>query len=230
MDVKSDHKMTLGVLWYPTGYHIAAWRRPEVPANAGFDIKHCVDFAKAVEAAKLDFIFLPDNVGARGDDWNIMSRGAHRYVAQFEPLTLLSALSSVTNHIGLIASATTTYNEPFHIARKIASLDHLSGGRAGWNIVTSINEFEAFNFGCTKHPDHDLRYQRAQEFADLVKRLWNSWEDEAFIMDKASGVFFDPDKVHPTNYQGAHFSFAMLRGMPSEHAAKKQTWIPKQKT
>jgi alkanesulfonate monooxygenase SsuD/methylene tetrahydromethanopterin reductase-like flavin-dependent oxidoreductase (luciferase family) len=116
--------------------------------------------------------------------------------AQFEPLTLLSALSVVTQHIGLVATATTTYNEPYHVARKFASLDQLSGGRAGWNLVTSANEQEALNFSRSSHVPHDQRYDRAREFATVVKGLWESWEDDAFLRDPESGRFFAPEKLH----------------------------------
>ncbi len=133
-----------------------------------------------------------------------MSRSGQ--LVHFEPLTLLSALSAVTEHIGLVATASTTYNEPYHIARKFASLDYLSGGRAGWNIVTSASEAEAKNFNRDQHMDHALRYERAREFLQVVTGLWDSWDDDAFIRDKESGLYFDPDKLHVLNHKGKHFS------------------------
>jgi alkanesulfonate monooxygenase len=134
-----------------------------------------------------------------------ISRSA-QYIANFEPITLLAALSAVTSHIGLVATASTSYNEPFHVARKFASLDHLSGGRAGWNLVTSGMEAEAKNFGREKHYQHGERYERAREFACIVVGLWDSWDDDAFVRDKQSGQFFHPDKMHWLNHKGENFS------------------------
>ncbi|MFI8415985.1 LLM class flavin-dependent oxidoreductase [Serratia sp. NPDC078593] len=198
--------MKLGAFWYPTGYHIAAWRHPQVPANAGINFQHCAEFARMAESAAFDFLFLADSMAVKGDDWHELSRGAHRYVGQFEPLTLLSALSAVTERIGLIASATTTYSHPYTLARQFASLAHLSQGRVGWNLVTSQNPFEANNFGLAHHPEHDRRYQRAEEFYEVVAGLWRSWETDAFCYDKAAGRFFDPSKMQVLNHQGEHFS------------------------
>jgi FMN-dependent oxidoreductase (nitrilotriacetate monooxygenase family) len=198
--------MHLGAFLYPTGYHVAAWRHPDVPADAGINFQHFAELARTAERGKFDFIFLADSLAVRGRDLPALSRTAIRYVAQFEPLTLLSALAVVTKRIGLVASASTTYNDPFHLARKLASIDHLSQGRAGWNLVTSQNEDEAYNFGLAAHPSHAKRYQRAREFARVVKGLWDSWEDDAFPRAKEVGQFFDPAKVHLLNHQGEHFS------------------------
>jgi FMN-dependent oxidoreductase (nitrilotriacetate monooxygenase family) len=134
-----------------------------------------------------------------------LSRTAHSYVAQFEPITLLSALAAVTEHVGLVATASTSFNEPYHIARKFASLDHISGGRAGWNLVTSSNEHEAKNFNRDKHFDHAERYERAIEFAEVVGGLWDSWDDDAFLRDKAQGRFFDPERRHVLDHKGRFF-------------------------
>jgi N-acetyl-S-(2-succino)cysteine monooxygenase len=203
---QSDRMMKLGVLLYPTGYHVAAWRHPDVPADAGVNFAHFAHLARIAERGKFDFVFLADSVGIRGTDMPALSRTAIRYVAQFEPLTLLSALSAVTERVGLVASATTTYNEPYHIARKFASLDHISGGRCGWNLITSQNEDEAYNFGFETHPDHANRYARAREFAQVVSGLWDSWEDDAFPRDRRSGIYFDPSKLHVLNHKGRYFS------------------------
>jgi alkanesulfonate monooxygenase len=127
-------------------------------------------------------------------------------MAHFDPLTLLPALAAVTKHIGLCATATTSYNEPYHIARKFASLDHISGGRAGWNVVTSSNVSEAYNFGRERHFEHGERYDRAVEFVEVVKGLWDSWDDDAFLRDRATGRYFDPAKIHALNHKGSHFS------------------------
>jgi FMN-dependent oxidoreductase (nitrilotriacetate monooxygenase family) len=196
----------LGAFLYPTGYHVAAWRHPDVPADAGINFDHFTQLARSAERGQMDFLFLADSLAMRGRDLPALSRAAIRYVAQFEPLTLLSALSVVTERIGLVASASTTYNEPFHVARNFASIDHISAGRVGWNLVTSQNEDEANNFGLNEHPAHGRRYQRAEEFAEVVKGLWDSWEDDAFVRDKETGLFFDPAKVHPLNHSGKHFS------------------------
>ncbi|WP_122410932.1 LLM class flavin-dependent oxidoreductase [Pseudomonas viridiflava] len=195
-------QMKLGAFLMATGHHVAAWRHPDVPANAGLDFKHYRHLAQVAEAAKFDALFVADSVAAAtGDIASRMARSDH-----FEPLTLLSALSAVTDHIGLIATATTTYNEPYHVARKFASLDHLSGGRAGWNLVTSDAAAEAQNFGRSEHVGHAERYNRAREFHQVVTGLWNSWADDAFTRDKASGQYYDPARVQVLNHQGEHFS------------------------
>ncbi|NAS97253.1 LLM class flavin-dependent oxidoreductase [Pseudomonas syringae] len=195
-------QMKLGAFLMATGHHVAAWRHPDVPADAGLDFKHYRHLAQVAEAAKFDTLFVADSVAAAtGDIASRMARSDH-----FEPLTLLSALSAVTDHIGLIATATTTYNEPYHVARKFASLDHLSGGRAGWNLVTSDAAAEAQNFGRAEHVGHAERYSRAREFHQVVTGLWDSWTDDAFIRDKASGEYYDPAKVHVLDHVGEHFS------------------------
>ncbi|MES2184786.1 MAG: LLM class flavin-dependent oxidoreductase [Pseudomonadota bacterium] len=197
---------SLGAFLYPSGHHIAAWRHPDAAADAGVDFRHYVTLAQAAEAAKFDLVFLADGVGTRGDDVEYLSRTAHSYQAQFEPITLLSALAAVTSRIGLVGTASTSFNEPYHIARKFASLDHISGGRAGWNLVTSSNAHEARNFNRDQHFAHAERYGRAAEFADVVTQLWDSWEDDAFVRDKQSGRFYDPAKRHVLAHRGEHFS------------------------
>ncbi|MRS97587.1 NtaA/DmoA family FMN-dependent monooxygenase [Ralstonia pickettii] len=199
-------QMRLGAFLYPSGHHIAAWRHPDAKADAGIDFRHYVDLAREAEAAKFDLIFLADGVGTRGENVDFLSRTAHSYQAQFEPLTLLSALAAVTERIGLVGTASTSFNEPYHVARKFASLDHISGGRAGWNLVTSSSEYEAHNFNRDHHFAHAERYQRAEEFADVVTGLWDSWDDDAFLYDKASGRFYDPSRRHVLGHKGAHFS------------------------
>ncbi|KAA8707395.1 LLM class flavin-dependent oxidoreductase [Pseudomonas cannabina] len=195
-------QMKLGAFLMATGHHVAAWRHPDVPADAGLDFKHYRHLAQVAEAAKFDALFVADSVAAAtGDIASRMARSDH-----FEPLTLLSALSAVTEHIGLIATATTTYNEPYHVARKFASLDHLSGGRAGWNLVTSDAAAEAQNFGRAEHVAHAERYSRAREFHHVVTGLWDSWADDAFTRDKASGEYYAPAKVHVLDHVGEHFS------------------------
>lgn len=199
---KSARQLKLGAFLMATGHHVAAWRHPDVPANAGLDFKHYKHLAKVAQEAKFDALFVADSVAApTGDIASHMARSDH-----FEPLTLLSALSAVTENIGLIATATTTYNEPYHIARKYASLDHLSGGRVGWNLVTSDAAAEAQNFGREEHVGHAERYSRAREFHKVVTGLWDSWADDAFIRDKASGEYYDPAKLHVLDHHGEHFN------------------------
>lgn len=200
-----QNQLKLGAFLYPTGHHIAAWRHPQAQADAGSNFAHYVALAQAAEAAKFDLVFMADGVGTRGDDIDALSRTAQRYVAQFEPITLLSALAAVTSRIGFVATASTSYNEPYHVARKFASLDHISGGRAGWNLVTSANDHEAQNFGRDEHYAHDERYERAEEFADVVRGLWDTFEEDAFVRDKQSGIFFEPEKQHILHHKGKHF-------------------------
>lgn len=193
--------MSLGAFLMATGHHVAAWRHPEVPTNAGLDIQHYRYLAQLAEAACFDAVFVADSVAAAtGEIASRMARSDH-----FEPLTLLAALSAVTERIGLIATATTTYNEPYHVARKFASLDHLSGGRSGWNLVTSDAAAEALNFGLETHVGHAERYARAREFHQVVSGLWDSWADDAFARDKASGTYYHPEKVRNLDHQGEHF-------------------------
>ncbi|MFC3126903.1 LLM class flavin-dependent oxidoreductase [Pseudoroseomonas globiformis] len=197
--------ISLGLSMRYIGYHAASWRHPQAQPGAGSDFRHFVRLAQSAEAAKFDMLFLADGIGIRAKD---APPGALQQTAQstvLEPLTLLSGLAAVTERIGLVATASTTYNEPFHIARKYASLDSISGGRAGWNIVTSWSEAEARNFGRDKHMDHGPRYARAAEFVEVVKGLWDSWDADAFVHDKASGTFFDPAKMHVLDHQGEHF-------------------------
>jgi len=200
----TPRQIHLNAFLMATGHHVAAWRHPGVPAHAELKLSHYKHLARVAEAAKFDALFLADTVGIRDAATSPTLHRSAR-VSGFEPLTLLSALAAVTDHIGLIATVSTTYNEPYHVARKFASLDHLSDGRAGWNVVTSSNEAEAHNFNLDKHPEHALRYERARAFVDVVKGLWDTWEDDAFIEDKASGEYFDVDKLHVLGHKSPHF-------------------------
>ncbi|CAB3679645.1 MAG: LLM class flavin-dependent oxidoreductase [Achromobacter sp.] len=201
---RSTRQIKLGAFLMQTGHHIAAWRHPEAQADAPVNFRHYAELARRAEAAKFDAIFLADSVGVRNTDLASLSRTARS--DHFEPLTLLSALAAVTEKIGLIATVSTTYNEPYHVARKFASLDHISGGRSGWNLVTSSGQGEAQNFNLDEHVEHARRYARAAEFHDVVLGLWDSWEDDAFLRDKPSGQYFDPAKLHPLHHRGEHFS------------------------
>ena len=193
--------MSLGAFVMATGHHVAAWRHPDVPSDP-LDFAPYRRVAQVAEAACFDALFVADSVAAPTDA--LASHSARS--VHFEPLTLLSALSAVTDRIGLISTATTTYNEPYHVARLFASLDHLSGGRAGWNLVTSDAAAEAGNFGRDAHMPHAERYARAREFQQVVQGLWDSWADDAFVRDKASGRFHRPEGVHRLGHRGAHFS------------------------
>jgi FMN-dependent oxidoreductase (nitrilotriacetate monooxygenase family) len=198
----------LGVSMIGMGYHLANWRHPDAPADGNMSLAHYIRVIQTAERGLFDMGFLADGVGIRFHDEpkGALSRTAKN--VQFEPLTLLSALAMVTKNIGLVATASTTYNEPYHVARKFASLDHISGGRAGWNVVTSVTDMEARNFNRDAAPATDLRYDRAAEFVGVVRGLWNSWEDDAFVRDKASGINYDPAKLHVLNHNGPHFKVA----------------------
>jgi alkanesulfonate monooxygenase SsuD/methylene tetrahydromethanopterin reductase-like flavin-dependent oxidoreductase (luciferase family) len=154
-------QMRLGAFFNPTGHHVASWRHPRAQADAGINFRHYVEITQTAERAKFDLVFLADNICVRDANMEALSRSA-QYIANFEPLTLLSALSTQTSNIGLVATASTSYNEPYHVARKFASLDHISGGRAGWNLVTSGMAAEALNFNRDAHYEHGERYDRAR--------------------------------------------------------------------
>jgi N-acetyl-S-(2-succino)cysteine monooxygenase len=198
-------KLRLGAFFNPTGSHVASWRHPEAQADAGVNFQHYAQIAQTAERGKFDMVFLADNLAMRDASMEALSRSA-QFIANFDPITLIGALSAVTSRIGLVCTATTSYYEPYHVARKFASLDHISGGRVGWNLVTSGTAAEAYNFGRDAHYGHAERYDRAREFAEVVVALWDSWDDDAFTRDKASGQFFDPAKLHTLNHKGKHFS------------------------
>jgi FMN-dependent oxidoreductase (nitrilotriacetate monooxygenase family) len=204
MNTAPNRQMALGLLLSPASSHIAGWRHPQAISNAGWDFPDILAVARSAEEAKLDFVFLADELCAPEGDAETLSRDPVIY--RFEPLTLLAALAVATDRIGLVATQTTTYNEPYHIARKFASLDHLSHGRTGWNLVTSYVEAEARNFSQSEHLKNADRYDRAEEFFRVAAGLWDSWEDDAFILDKESGRYFDPAKMHILDHHGKHFS------------------------
>jgi FMN-dependent oxidoreductase (nitrilotriacetate monooxygenase family) len=188
-----------------SNYHIAGWRLPEAYEDTGLSLARWIELAQIMERGKLDMLFIADSQGLAGvDDLETLSHNPR--VSRFEPFTVLSALAAVTKQIGLCATCATTYNEPFTVARMFASLDHLSGGRAGWNFVTGANREDALNFGHKDHVPHAQRYDRAEEFADVVLSLWDSFDDGAFIRDKATGRVFDPAKIHVANHKGKHFT------------------------
>ena len=198
-------QMNLAAYYNPTGHHVASWRHPKAQADANENFEHYVEIAQTAERAKFDLLFLADSNSVRPAHIDALCRSV-QFIAHFEPLTLLSALAAVTSHIGLVGTASSSWNEPYHIARKFASLDHLSSGRAGWNVVTSGNDSDAQNFSGERAYDHADRYERAHEVVDIVKGLWDSWDDDAFIRDNESGLYFIPEKMHELNYQSERYS------------------------
>jgi FMN-dependent oxidoreductase (nitrilotriacetate monooxygenase family) len=204
--MNKKRQLKLGVSMRYLGYHDGAWRHPDVPPGGASDFQYFLNSARIAERGKFDMVFFADGIGIRANDEPPGSLCRNNQNAELEPLTLLSALAPMTKNIGLVTTASTTYNEPFHIARKFGSLDHISGGRAGWNIVTSWSEQEAWNFNREAHMEYDARYERAQEFVEVVTGLWDSWEEDSFIHDKKSGIFYDETKLHVLNHKGKHFS------------------------
>jgi FMN-dependent oxidoreductase (nitrilotriacetate monooxygenase family) len=214
-------QMRLGLSIRGYGYHPAAWRHPDVPADGTLHVEHYVRSAQIAESGKLDLIFFADGAGIRqGDDppGSLCRTGSD--TIEMEPMTLLPALAMVTRRVGLVTTASTTYNEPYNLARKFATLDLISNGRAGWNVVASWSEHEAQNFGLETTLDYDTRYARSAEFVDVVKRLWDSWEDGALLFDKATGRYFDPARMHVLNHEGQFFRVRgplNVAGMPQGH-------------
>jgi alkanesulfonate monooxygenase len=199
-------QMHLGAFMRPVSIHTAWWRHPDSAPEANLSLKHLVHCIQTLERGKFDAFFMADHLAVLNMPIEALKRSGT--VTSFEPFTLLSALAMVTERIGLIATASTTYDAPYHIARRFASLDHISGGRAGWNIVTTSNPDAARNFGMTEHMDHAERYARAREFHDVVTGLWDSFAEDAFIRDKNSGIFWDPARMHKLNHEGKYLSIA----------------------
>jgi len=211
-------QLHLGAVMRPVAIHTAWWRYPGAAPDANFNLRHMTRFIQTLERAYFDAFFMADHLSVLNMPVRSLRRSAT--VTSFEPMTLLSALAMVTERIGLIATASTTFDEPYHVARRFASLDHISAGRAGWNIVTTANPDAALNFGLTDHVPHDERYRRAREFYGVVTGLWDSWADDAWRRDQASGVFFDPDRMHVLDHRGEHLS---VRG-PLNIARPVQGW------
>jgi FMN-dependent oxidoreductase (nitrilotriacetate monooxygenase family) len=192
-------KLKLGANIQGVGNSMSTWKHPDVFADASVSLDYYKQQALIAESGKFDLAFIADGL-------YITEKSNPHFLNRFEPITILSALAAVTSNIGLVATLSTSYSEPFTVARQFASLDHISGGRAGWNVVTSPLEGSAKNFSKGEHPEHELRYRIAEEFVDVVKGLWESWEDDAFVRNKETGVFFDPNKLHPLNHKGEFFS------------------------
>jgi FMN-dependent oxidoreductase (nitrilotriacetate monooxygenase family) len=191
-------QLHLNAFLMSTGHHEASWRLPESNSLAGTDVKHFQQLAQTAERGKLDSIFFADSPVLHG---NV----GQRPYTSLEPTVLLAAIAAVTERIGLIATASTTYNEPYNLARRFASVDHISGGRAGWNVVTTAGDAAARNFSLAGQPAHSQRYERAAEFLDVAKKLWDSWEDNAVVADKGAGVWAESARVHAVNHEGRHF-------------------------
>ncbi|MEO2206575.1 LLM class flavin-dependent oxidoreductase [Paenibacillus pabuli] len=195
----TKQRLKLGANLNGVGNSISFWRHPDIPINASVSLDFYKKQARKAEEGKFDLLFIADGLF-------INEKSNPHFLNRFEPLTLLSALAGATSNIGLVATLSTSYSEPFTVARQFASLDQISGGRSGWNVVTSPLEGSALNFGKGEHPNHALRYEIAEEHLNVVKGLWDSWEDDAFVGDKENGVFFDPSKLHTLNHKGKHFS------------------------
>ncbi|EHQ28922.1 LLM class flavin-dependent oxidoreductase [Mucilaginibacter paludis] len=204
MSNQVNRQMHLNAFIMGTGQHLAAWRHPLSQRDGVFSISHYKQVAQIAEKGLFDALFFADNLGLQPAPPESRAQNANFF--SLEPITLLSYLSAVTEHIGLISTVSASYLEPFHLARKFASLDHISNGRAGWNLVTSATDFEARNFALDNQRDHSLRYRRAAEYAKIVKGLWDSFEDDAFTFNKESAQFYQPDKLHELNYRGEHFT------------------------
>lgn len=190
--------MKLGVLIQGPGGHMNSWKSKDIPADGSVNLKHYINVTQKAEDAGIDFVFIADGL-------HINEKSIPHFLNRFEPITLLSTLAAVTKHIGLVGTVSTTYSEPFNVARQLASLDKLSNGRAGWNVVTTPLEGTAANFNKGNHPEHSLRYRMADEYLEVVKGLWDSWEDDAFIRNRETGQFFDENKLHWLNYEGEFF-------------------------
>jgi FMN-dependent oxidoreductase (nitrilotriacetate monooxygenase family) len=204
------HHMILAANANAQGSHVGEWRHPTAWDKPASNLENAMRLARIAEGGKFDLLFLADGNGVRNVDKPDLfaATSPSDRPGVFEPVTLLSALAMVTEHVGLVATTTTTYDEPFSVARRFASLDHISKGRAGWNLVTTSNPGDALNFSHEEHVPRDNRYERAGEFAQIVKGLWDSWADDAFPQDKASGRFLEPSKVHALNFKGKHFQVA----------------------
>jgi N-acetyl-S-(2-succino)cysteine monooxygenase len=205
---KPRRQLKLGGFFSTPGNHLAGWRHPDAVPTVDMDFREYVKLTQTAERACFDMIFFQDTVAVSGS--RAMARGRRdlarlNRIVKLEPTALITALSTVTTHIGLVATATATFNEPYNIARRFLTMDHISNGRIGWNLVTSQIEDEGGNFGFDDHVDHALRYERAVEFYDVVAGLWDSWEEDAFLHDKERGIYYDTDKLHFLHHKGKFF-------------------------
>lgn len=194
----SKRRIHFGVMLQGAGTNMNSWKHPSVPANASVNFDFYIERARKAEAAGIDFAFVADGL-------YINEKSVPHFLNRFEPMTLLAALATMTSKIGLVGTMSTSYSDPFTVARQFASIDMISGGRAGWNAVTSPLEGSGKNYS-RAHPDHSLRYEIAEEYLEVIKGLWDSWEDDAFSRDRATGRFFDPGKMHRLSHKGRFFS------------------------
>jgi FMN-dependent oxidoreductase (nitrilotriacetate monooxygenase family) len=206
-------RMNLGVLMHTAGQHIAAWRHPDGHPEAVTDFTYHRRLVDIAERGKFDFVFVADVLGVKDWPLEVSTRAAHLGLV-FEPMTLMSALAAVTSHIGFVVTASTTYCQPYQVARQFASLDLISGGRAAWNVVTSTQDNEARNFGLKEQVAHDERYVRAGEFVDVVRGLWGTSTPGVYLGDKASGRLYDADKISTFHHEGRYFSVSGILNVP----------------
>ena len=197
-------EMKLGMFYWPCGHHIAAWRHPDSIPNSGSNLPHIIELAQLAERGLFDMFFMADSVSFWRGELDAMTHDS--YGTWIEPFTLMGALAQHTTNLGVVCTATTTYDQPYSLARRFASLDLVSGGRAGWNLVTSGNRAEADSFGLAEHLEKAQRYKRAREFAHVVRGLWNSWGEGVFIRNQGTGIFFDKDKLQILDHEGEFFS------------------------
>ena len=214
----AQRQLKLGAFMRPASIHTGAWRYPGAWPDMNFNFAHIKQAIQTLERAKFDAFFMADHMAVLNMPVDALKRS--HTVTSFEPFTLLSALAAVTERIGLVATGSTTFDAPYHIARRFASLDHISGGRAGWNIVTTSNPDAALNFGMDEHMEHGERYERAKEFYDVVTGLWDSFADDAFVRDVKNGIYVDPTRMHVLGHKGEHLK---VRG-PLNIARPIQGW------
>jgi len=205
-------QLRLNAMLFGAGNHCAAWRHPETPANANYSPEYFKNLVRIAERGKFDAIFFADMLGYNSNDKEVSAQGITPLF--LDPLTLLTYLSTYSKNIGLIATVSTSYFEPYHLARKFATLDLISGGRTGWNVVTSARDFEAQNFGLEKQRNPAERYKIAREYVDVVKGLWDSFEDDAFEFDKANARVYDPEKLRELNHKGEYYSVKGPANLP----------------
>ena len=213
-----QRRLRLTAFMRPVSLHTGAWRYPGAAPDANFNFQLIKRMAQTLERGCFDGFFMADHLAVLNMPTDALKRSAT--VTSFEPFTLLSALAMATERLGLLATGSTTFDAPYHVARRFASLDHISGGRAGWNIVTTSNPDAALNFGLEEHVEHDERYRRAREFYDVVTGLWDSWAEDAFVRDVEGGIYSDPSRMHVLNHKGKYYS---VRG-PLNIARPIQGW------
>ena len=206
LSAKKKRQMKLALFLTGDGnYHMAGWRLPGATNDGGHNIRRWIEHAQMIERAKLDMLFIADGTGVSGTE-DLQTLQHTSRIDRLDPIAILSAVAMTTQNLGLVATISTSYNEPFNLARSVASLDHISNGRAGWNIVTSGNKDDALHYSRETHLPHADRYDRAEEFVNVVRGLWDSYDDDAFPRDKSAGVYLRPDGVHFLNHKGRHFS------------------------